>query len=97
MFTGILTLKVMASDEHNDRPQGQADTGLPVACVWLHLSMVCMSNLQHFICTNLIIIAVSLDQVLGVDVQIETVLCHQVHGAGPRPGNCSHYCNHRDT
>ena len=56
-----------------------------------------MCNLKHLISTNLVIIAVPLDQVLGVDVQIETVLCHHVHGGGPRPGNCLHYCHGRDT
>lgn len=29
----------MASDEHNDRPEGQGDTGLSVPSVWLALSM----------------------------------------------------------
>ena len=56
-----------------------------------------MCNIQHLIRTNLVIIAVPLDQVLGVDVQIETVLCHHVQGGGPRPGNLSHYCHDRDT
>ena len=35
-----LTLKVLTSDEHDDRPQRQTDTGLPVASVGLHLEVV---------------------------------------------------------
>ena len=65
----------MASDEHNDRPEGQGDTGLPVPCVWLTLSMMDLSEknkiLQNWLFTNLVIVApliVPLDQVLGVDV-----------------------------
>ena len=47
-----LTLKVLTSDEHDDRPQRQTDTGLPVASIGLHL----------------VIIVVSFDKILGVDV-----------------------------
>ena len=66
-----LTLKVLTSDEHNDWPQRQTDTGLPVAGVGLHL----------------IIIVVSFDKVLCVYVQIEAVLSHHPHGgASPGAG-----------
>ena len=34
----------MTSDEHNDRPEGQGNTGLPVPSVWLTLNMMNLSE-----------------------------------------------------